>query len=58
MGNVVIYSKELIIQIHKTTVVLSDDILQSTGLLKALYLKSAYLQEDTSRSFHLQKIPL
>ena len=58
MGNVVIYSKELIIQIHKTTVVLSDDILRSTGLLKALYLKSAYLQEDTSRSFHLQKIPL
>lgn len=32
-----------IIQIHKPTLILSDDIVQSTGLVMALYLKSAYL---------------
>lgn len=57
MGATVIYSKELIIQIHKPTVILSDDTVQSTGLVMALYLKSAYLQGETSKSFNLQKIP-
>lgn len=54
---VVISPKELIIQIHKT-ILPSDDIVQSTGSVTALYLKSAYLQDVTSKSFHLPKIPL
>lgn len=52
METVVIYSKELIIQIHKVTTILSNDIVQSTGLVMALYLKSAYLQKESSKSFH------
>lgn len=47
MRTIVIYFKELITQIHKAAIILSVDIMQSTGLVMALYLKSAYLQEET-----------
>lgn len=51
------YSKELIIQIHNNTIILSDEIVQSPSLVMVLDLKSAYLQEETLKSFYLQKIP-
>lgn len=50
--NLIIYFKELIIQIPKTTIILSDDIVESPGLVIALYLKSAYLEEETYKSFY------
>lgn len=57
IGTVVISPRELIIHIHET-ILPGDDIVQSTGSVTALYLKSAYLQDVTSKSFHLPKIPL
>lgn len=49
MRTVVIHSKELTTQIHKTTISLHD-VMQSAGLAMALYLKSAYWHEDISKS--------
>lgn len=53
MKTIVIYSKELIMQIHKTAIILSDATMQNTDLVMALYFKRAYLQEENSKSLIL-----
>lgn len=48
MKTTVVYSKELITQICKTTIILSDATMQNADLVMALCLKRAYLQEENS----------